>query len=178
VSGRAAKPAAEEQVVLVDENDRPLGTAPKMAAHEAGQLHRAFSVFVFHPDGRVLLQQRAHSKYHSGGLWTNTCCSHPRPDEDVAQAAHRRLREEMGFDCDLRAAFTFVYRAELDRGLTEHEYDHVFLGEFSGEPALDPDEAAAWRWVEPAALNSELAAEPQDFTVWFRIAWKQLRNRK
>ena len=166
-----------DHVILVDEHDQSLGTEEKMSAHRAGRLHRAFSIFVFHPDGRVMLQQRAFSKYHSGGLWTNTCCSHPRPGEETLAAAHRRLSEEMGFDCELRHAFAFVYRAELDHGLTEHEYDHVYVGTFSGEPQLNSDEAAAWRWIATFELEREIEEQPERFTVWSRIACKELRAR-
>jgi isopentenyl-diphosphate delta-isomerase len=168
---------AHDHVILVDEHDRSLGTEEKMSAHRAGRLHRAFSIFVFHPDGRVMLQQRALSKYHSGGLWTNTCCSHPRPEESTDDAAHRRLGEEMGFDCVLRHVFAFVYRAELDHGLTEHEYDHVYVGTFNGEPRLNVNEAAAWRWITTFDLDREMTEHPETFTVWSRIAWKELRAR-
>jgi isopentenyl-diphosphate delta-isomerase len=170
----SAADTTHDHVILVDEHDNPLGTEEKMSAHRAGRLHRAFSIFVFHPDGRLMLQQRALSKYHSGGLWTNTCCSHPRPGEETLAAAHRRLSEEMGFDCELRHAFAFVYRAELDHGLTEHEYDHVYMGTFNGEPLLNLDEAAAWRWVSTFEFERELAEQPEKFTVWSRIAWKEL----
>lgn len=169
---------SNDEVILVDADDLALGTAQKMSAHRAGTLHRAFSIFVFHPDGRVMIQQRARAKYHSGGLWTNTCCSHPRPGEETLAAAHRRLREEMGFDCELRHAFAFVYRAELDHGLTEHEYDHVYIGTFNGEPRLNAEEAAGWRWISTFDLDREMAERPGDFTVWSRIAWKELRERE
>ena len=121
-----------EEVVLVNEKDEAIGTMEKMAAHEKALLHRAFSVFVFNKNGDLLMQQRAHSKYHSGGLWTNTCCSHPRPGEHVADAANRRLQEEMGFTTSLNKAFDFTYKAAFDNGLTEHEFDHVFIGIYEG----------------------------------------------
>jgi len=168
--------AASDHVILVDTNDREIGTAPKLPAHEAGKLHRAFSIFIWGPDNRVMLQRRALEKYHSGGLWTNTCCSHPCPGESTEAAAHRRLREEMGFDCPLTPAFHFIYRAELDHGLTEHEFDHVYFGVFDGEPVLNRAEACDWRWVAPAALDAEIAAKPATFTVWFKIAWAELRK--
>jgi isopentenyl-diphosphate delta-isomerase len=166
-----------EQVVLVDTDDVPVGVSRKLDAHVAGLLHRAFSVFVFDDDGRMLLQQRALSKYHSAGLWSNTCCSHPRPGEDVAAAAHRRLVEEMGFDCTLDSAFAFVYRADVGGGLIEHEYDHVFVGRFAGRPVPDPREVAAWRWIAPFELHHALRLHPDRFTFWFRIAWARLQAR-
>lgn len=156
-----------DEVILVDTDDRPLGAASKTAAHASGQLHRAFSVIVYNSDGRILLQQRARSKYHSGGLWSNTCCSHPRPGEDTEAAAHRRLVEEMGFDCRLDPVHAFVYRAEFDNGLVEHEYDHVFIGRSDTEPRHDPDEVDAWRWIHPAELAREAANRPDRFTAWF-----------
>jgi isopentenyl-diphosphate Delta-isomerase len=158
------------RVVLVDRADRVIGTADKMQAHREGALHRAFSVFVFRPDGSMLLQRRARSKYHSGGLWSNTCCSHPGPGEPLESATHRRLREEMGFDCELHRAFAFVYRAQLDRGLYEHEYDHVFIGRCDAVPDPDPREVGAWRDVHLDELAREIAVDPGRFTVWFLIA--------
>lgn len=170
--------AAGERVILVDERDNEIGTALKMPAHEAGTLHRAFSIFIWGPDNRVMLQRRALDKYHSGGLWTNTCCSHPRPGETTEGAAHRRLKEEMGFDCPLTHAFDFIYRAKLDHGLTEHEFDHVYIGCYDGEPVLNAAEASGWRWVSPDALDAEIAAAPETFTVWFKIAWAEYRRRQ
>jgi len=163
-----------EEVILVDPRDTPVGTAEKMHAHREGLLHRAFSVFVFGADGRMLLQQRAATKYHSGSLWTNTCCSHPRPGEALEDAAHRRLREEMGFDCALRHAFSFQYRADLGAGLQEHELDHVFLGVWDGHPEPDAEEVQAWRYVELDELRRELRDHPSRFTVWFRIAMRRI----
>ncbi len=162
--------APEERVVLVDTDDVELGTLEKLRAHMEGALHRAFSVFVFNARGEMMLQRRAAAKYHSGGLWSNTCCSHPRPGEAVAAAAHRRLREEMGFDCALDEAFRFVYRADVGGGLTEHEYDHVFVGRFDGEPALNPAEVEAWRWVSTDQVCREVETTPEAFTFWFRVA--------
>jgi isopentenyl-diphosphate Delta-isomerase len=160
----------EEMVVLVDPDDNPVGTAPKLQAHLDGRLHRAISVFVFNDRGEMLLQRRAESKYHSGGLWSNTCCSHPRPGEETIAAAGRRLREEMGFQTPLEAAFTFLYRAELEAGLVENELDHVFVGTTDAEPVPDPREVDAWRWIGPADLRRELAESPETFTAWFPIA--------
>ena len=160
----------EDLVVLVDEDDRELGTETKMNAHVAGTLHRAISVFVFNRAGEMLLQQRAASKYHSAGLWSNTCCSHPRPGEPPESAAHRRLGEEMGFDCPLQRAFTFIYRRVLDNGLIEHEYDHVFVGRFDGVPAPAPDEVADWEWVGVDEVVAGVSADPQRYSPWFGVA--------
>ena len=156
--------------MLVDENDAPLGTMEKMEAHcDGGHLHRAFSVIVFSPRGEILLQRRAATKYHSQSLWTNTCCSHPAPGETTLEAAHRRLREEMGFDVPLQEVFSFVYRAGLDTGLTEYEYDHVLVGEFSGEPLCNPQEVDDWRWISPEVLKADMEAFPQKYSAWFKI---------
>lgn len=168
--------ATDEQVILVTPGDVPVGTADKTGAHERGLLHRAFSVFVFDPNGEWLLQRRAAGKYHSGGLWSNTCCSHPRPGEAIEDAAHRRLREEMGFDCPLEPAFSFLYRAPLDGGMIEHELDHVFVGVHSGNPDPDPAEVGAWRWATGDTIRRELARAPHTFTYWFALAFEKLRT--
>ena len=157
-----------EQVILVDENDRSTGTAEKLDAHRRGLLHRAFSVFIFDGKGRLLLQRRAASKYHSGGLWTNTCCSHPRPGEAIVDAASRRLTEEMGIACQLELAFVTTYRANVDPDLIEHEVVHVFLGTYEGDIAPDPDEVEAWRWTTVDDLLTDIDAHPATYTVWFR----------
>jgi len=162
--------AAEEQVVLVDERDAEVGVAPKQRVHETGELHRAVSVFLFDSLGRLLLQRRASGKYHSAGLWSNTCCSHPRPGEAPGAAASRRLREEMGIECDLEPRGTFTYRAALDNGLVEHEVDHLFVGRFDGEPLPDRSEVGEWRWIAIAALEKECAANPERFTPWLPLA--------
>ena len=168
--------APEEEVVLVDEQDQCVGFAPKLSAHQAGgRLHRAFSVFIFNAAGKMLIQQRAWQKYHFGGHWTNTCCSHPRKDESVLQAAQRRLREEFGFNTELKEAFSFIYRAEdAQSGLTEHEYDHVVTGEFNGEPGANPQEIAAWKWVDVATLLEDVRANPQYYTPWFQQVLDQV----
>ena len=160
-----------EKVILVDEHDRPVGEAEKLEAHSgSGALHRAISVFVMSPKGELLLQRRAHEKYHFAGLWSNTCCTHPRPGESTAAAARRRLREEMGVDCDLEEAFSFTYEARSLNGLIEKEFDHVFLGTYAGPIRFDPHEVAEFRWVDVASLAQEMAAEPERFTPWFGIA--------
>jgi isopentenyl-diphosphate delta-isomerase len=166
-----------ELVVLVDDQDRDLGTEEKMAAHRSGRLHRAFSVFVTDAEGRLLLQRRAATKYHSAGLWSNTCCGHPRPDEGVLAAAHRRLNEEMGFDCPLQERYSFVYRTELGGGLTEHELDHVVSGTFSGNPRPDPREVAEWRAVPVDDLFEDLARDPKRYSAWLRSALEGLVSR-
>ena len=159
-----------EQVVLVDETDAEIGVGEKLQAHIEGSLHRALSVFVFNPAGELLLQQRHPSKYHSGGLWSNTCCSHPRPGEAVAAAAQRRLREEMGIACDLERLFGFVYRVRFSSGLFEHEYDHVCAGVFDGDtPQPDATEVMAWRWVSLGSLQADVATHPERYTYWFRL---------
>jgi isopentenyl-diphosphate delta-isomerase len=162
-----------EEVILVDENDNEIGLMEKMEAHEKALLHRAFSVFVFNKKGELLLQQRALHKYHSGGLWTNTCCSHPRKGEQVIQSAHRRLMEEMGFDCELELKHKFIYKAPFTNGLTEHELDYIFTGEYEVAPNPNPDEVASFRWIEMAQLQKEIEEHPENFTVWFRIILDQ-----
>ncbi len=162
----------DEMVILVDRQDRQTGVEEKLKAHREGKLHRAFSVFVFNEKGEMLLQKRARYKYHSGGLWTNACCSHPRPGEAVEQAARRRLQEEMGFECDLKEAFHFIYKARLDGGLVEHEFDHVLVGGFEGEPEPDPAEVGAWRWLSPETALAECSARAAHFTPWFARAFR------
>lgn len=164
---------ANEYVVLVDEQDRETGTMEKMQAHLEGRLHRAISVFIFNSKKELLLQKRAAGKYHSPGLWTNTCCSHPRPGESVKQAARRRLMEEMGMETDLHRSFTFVYRAEFDNGLTEHEFDHVFTGKSDVAPQPADEEVQAWRYVNIDMLETEMKADPAQFTEWFRICYEK-----
>jgi isopentenyl-diphosphate delta-isomerase len=159
-----------EWLVLVNEEDHEVGTGEKMAVHRAGKLHRAFSVFVTDSAGRILLQRRAATKYHSAGKWSNTCCGHPRPGEPLPVAAHRRLGEEMGFDCPLEEEFSFIYRADLDHDLVEHELDHVFLGSFEGEPRPDPTEVGEWKAVPPSALVEDLRRYPDRYTAWLEPA--------
>ncbi|MDR0994391.1 MAG: isopentenyl-diphosphate Delta-isomerase [Verrucomicrobiota bacterium] len=162
----------EEQVIVVDAEDREIGRMEKMAAHQnGGTRHRAFSIFIFDSAGRCLLQRRAGSKYHFPGLWTNTCCSHPRPGEETAAAAHRRLQEELGFDCPLEERFQFEYRAESEEeNLTEHELDHVFTGIYDGLLNPNPQEVEAICHLTPCALEEKLAEHPEEFTPWFKLA--------
>ena len=164
------------QVILVDKNDQEIGVMEKMQAHEEARLHRAFSVFVFNSKGELMIHQRAFEKYHSGGLWTNTCCSHPMPGETTKDAAHRRLMEEMGFDCFLEEVYEFQYYAELDKGLTEHEYDHVFIGKYDGEPVLNPEEVAAYKFITLAELKESIDQSPEEYTEWFKIIMKNIES--
>ena len=165
-----------EQVVLVNEQDLEIGLMEKMEAHEKALLHRAFSVFVFNEAGELLLQQRAFEKYHSGGLWTNTCCSHPRPNETVLDAANRRLMEEMGFQTPLQKVFDFIYQAEFSNGLTEHEFDHVFVGYYEGTILPDPAEVHAYEYRTMASIQASLDAKEGIFTAWFEIIFPKLMD--
>lgn len=162
-----------EQVVLVTENDEQIGTAEKLLAHQRNLLHRAFSIFIHNGNGEVLLQKRALTKYHSGGLWTNTCCSHPRPGEDLVAAGKRRLQEEMGFSTELVAKFFFVYQADLDNNLSEHELDHVLVGEFNGQFASNPEEASEVKWITIEELITDVTENPNNYTIWLQIIIKQ-----
>lgn len=154
-------------IILVDENDVQVGTGEKMAVHEAGKLHRAFSIMIFNSRGELMLQKRAKEKYHCGGLWTNACCSHPRPGETLAEATKRRLAEEMGMVCELEEIFSFIYKSSFSNGLTEHEFDHVFVGQFDGEPNLNPSEAEAWRWNSWKDLLVDIDRNQNNYTPWF-----------
>lgn len=161
-------------IILVDEDDNQIGTAKKMQVHEDAKLHRAFSIFVFNDKKQMMLQKRAASKYHCPGLWTNTCCSHPKPGEETKEAAHRRLKEEMGFDCNLEEKFSFVYRAEFDNGLAEHEYDHVFFGSYNKNPVLNKDEADDFKWIDLKHLKEEIEKNPDNYTPWLKIALNKI----
>lgn len=159
----------EDKVILVNENDQEIGSEEKLQAHIDGLLHRALSVLIFNSSGELLLQRRALDKYHSPGLWTNTCCSHPRPGEDTAAAAHRRLNEEMGMKAMLTHGISFIYKAEFDNSLTEHELDHVFVGISDDLPELNPDEAMEYKYISPDHLIEDMKENPSNYTVWFRI---------
>jgi isopentenyl-diphosphate Delta-isomerase len=165
-----------EYVILVNENDQEIGKMEKQEAHEKGLLHRAFSVFIFNDQKELLLQQRALTKYHSAGLWTNTCCSHPRVNETIIEAAHRRLQEEMGFDCLLEVKTSFIYKADFDNGLTEHEFDHVLVGNFNGEVIINQVEVASYKWVELDWLKQDMIKNPNSYTAWFKIISKNIIN--
>jgi isopentenyl-diphosphate delta-isomerase len=163
-----------ENVILVDKNDNPIGLMEKMEAHRKAVLHRAFSVFIFNSDGELMLQQRALHKYHSPGLWTNTVCSHPRKGETTKEAAHRRIKEEMGFDCDFEEVFSFIYKAEVGQGLIEHEFDHVFIGKSKEKPVINPAEVASWKYVDLEWLGIDIKENPQNYTEWFKIALSEV----
>ena len=163
---------AEKKVVLVDKNDNQIGLMPKMEAHQKGILHRAFSIFIINSQNQILLQKRSANKYHSAGLWTNTCCSHPREGENIIDAGSRRLHEEMGINTDLKVAFNFTYKAELENGLIEHEYDYVLIGKFNGTPKLNKDEAEDWKWISIEEVRKDIIENETDYTVWFVIAFE------
>lgn len=163
-----------KNVILVDENDVSRGVMEKMEAHQKGELHRAFSIFVFNSKNELLLQRRALNKYHSGGLWTNTCCSHPLPDENIKESAHKRLQEEMGFDCVLNSAFHFIYKTDLDNGLTEHELDHVFIGHYDSNPIINSEEAMDWQYMAIDEIKENLKINPEQYTVWFKIIFEKV----
>jgi isopentenyl-diphosphate delta-isomerase len=159
-----------EKVVLVDENDREIGIEDKIKAHKEGKLHRAFSIFIFNSKGEMLLQKRAKNKYHSGGLWTNACCSHPRPNESLENAVHRRLKEEMGFDCQLNKAFHFIYKVNFENGLKEYEFDHVFIGVYDGKVNPNLDEVEDFKWVDIDTLIKDVQCNGDKYTYWFKVA--------
>lgn len=158
-----------EQLVLVDNNDTAIGAMDKLQAHKEGRLHRAFSIFVFNSANELLLQKRHQDKYHSGGLWANTCCSHPRPNESLQAATHRRLQEEMGFDCDLRPGFSFIYKIKFDNGLIENEYDHVFIGHYDDDPEPNPMEVESWQWLSLPALQQQIRQQPDNYAHWLQL---------
>ena len=166
----------EEKVILVNSNDEPIGLMPKMEAHEKALLHRAFSVFVINSNNELMLQQRALQKYHSPGLWTNTCCSHQRDGEENIEAGLRRLQEEMGFETPLEYLFNFIYKAPFDNGLTEYELDHVMLGRYEGKPSINPEEVASWKWMDIDLIHADLINNPADYTVWFAIIFDRFYN--
>jgi isopentenyl-diphosphate delta-isomerase len=166
----------QEEVVLVNQYDQAIGTEEKLAAHIKGLLHRAFSVFIFNSSHQLLLQRRTATKYHSRGLWSNTCCGHPRLDETIEQASRRRLKEEMGFDSELTKLFDFVYRAELEDGLIEYEYDHVLVGYFNGIPSPNCNEVAEWQWMDLETLRVDLRNRPESYTYWFRNSLNQFQK--
>jgi isopentenyl-diphosphate delta-isomerase len=163
----------EEHVILVNENDEPIGLMPKMEAHEKAALHRAFSVFILNSNNEIMLQQRAAQKYHSPLLWTNTTCSHQRAGETNIQAGSRRLMEEMGIETELKELFSFIYKAPFDNGLTEHELDHVMIGYYNGEPNINREEAESWKWMGIEEVKEDMRANPDEYTVWFKIIFDE-----
>lgn len=163
----------EENVILVNERDEPIGLMPKLEAHEKAVLHRAFSVFILNEKNQLMLQQRAHHKYHSPLLWTNTCCSHQREGESNLQAGNRRLKEEMGFQAELKELFHFIYKAPFDNGLTEHELDHVMIGYCNENPVINPEEVEAWKWMDIEAVKEDISVHPELYTVWFKIIFEE-----
>lgn len=162
------------QVILVDTRDRQIGVEEKLEAHKKGNLHRAFSAFVFNSKGKLLLQKRAEDKYHSGELWTNTCCSHPAPGESIKEASERRLWEEMGIKADLSEITSFIYKVNFENGLTEHEFNHIVIGKFDGDPKPDPSEVSDWKWEDPKIALGDLEKNPQNYTYWFRLCFKDI----
>lgn len=164
----------KEFVVLVDEKDNEVGTGEKLETHQKALLHRAFSILVFNSRGEMMLQQRAKSKYHCGGLWSNACCGHPRPGEGVDSAAKRRLMEEMGFECDLQEVKTFIYRVKFDNGLAENEFLHVFRGNFDGLPKINSDEADDWKWIGMDELREDIKQNPGKYSYWFKLILEKL----
>lgn len=160
-------------MILVNERDEQIGVMPKLEAHQKAVLHRAFSIFILNDRNEIMLQQRAAGKYHSPLLWTNTCCSHQREGESNVEAGRRRLREEMGFEVELTDVFHFIYKAPFDNGLTEHELDHVMVGRYNGEPSINPDEVADWKWIGIEDLRRDMMEHPQRYTVWFKIIFDE-----
>lgn len=158
----------KKEIILVDKNDKQIGIGEKMQVHKEGLLHRAFSVFIFNNKNELLLQKRAKSKYHCGGLWTNTCCSHPKPNEDTTSAAHARLVEEMGFDCPIKEIFSFMYKAKFNNNLYEHEFDHVFFGNYDKNPIPKKLEVEDWKWIDLNTLKKDLQINPDNYTFWFK----------
>lgn len=159
----------KDLINLVDENGNRIGSVEKLGAHKSGVLHEAFSIFVFNKNKELLLQQRNPSKYHSGGLWSNTCCSHPKENEDLEVAIHRRLKEEMGIDCDLVELFTFTYKVTLENNLVENEFDHVFVGSYDGVPSPDPEEVSEYKWIKIDDLKNDIENNPHLYTAWLKI---------
>ncbi|SFC75610.1 isopentenyl-diphosphate delta-isomerase [Zunongwangia mangrovi] len=165
-----------DQVILVNEKDEQIGLMEKIEAHEKALLHRAFSVFVFNKNGELMLQQRALTKYHTPGLWTNTCCSHQREGESNIEAGKRRLMEEMGFTTELKDTISFIYKAPFQNGLTEHEFDHILVGHYDEDPNPNPDEVNAWKWVSLEEVKEDMKVNPDVYTEWFKIIFDKYYN--
>ena len=163
-------------VILVDTKDNQTGISEKLEAHKKGLLHRAFSIFLFNDQGQLLLQKRADEKYHSGGLWTNTCCSHPSPGEFLIKSAQNRLKEEMGISTSLSPLFSFIYKAEFDNGLIEHELDHVFIGTFNANPLPNPEEVGEWKYASIEEIKDDIVQSPESYTFWFKLIYERVFN--
>ena len=163
-----------EHVILVDEKDKQIGIGEKLETHRLAKLHRAFSILIYNTKGEMMLQLRAKTKYHGGGLWTNACCGHPRPGETVEQAASRRLKEEMGFECKLEKMFDYIYKVPLDKGMHEHEFLHVYKGIYDGVPKLNPEEADGWKWISMRDLKEDTKKNPENYTPWFKLSLERL----
>lgn len=166
----------QENVLLVDERDHVLGTMEKMEAHQKGLLHRAFSIFIFNDKNELLLQKRAMGKYHSAGLWTNTCCSHQRFGESTIEAAHRRLQEEMGFDCYMEKSFDFIYKTDFNNGLSEHEFDHVLIGHYNGAVNFNREEVCEYKYMTLEAVQKDMEFNAEHYTFWFKIAFEKIHE--
>lgn len=167
---------AKKEIILVDEKDREVGVGEKLKIHQEGKLHRAFSIFIFNSKGQMLLQRRAKTKYHSPSLWSNACCSHPKPNKKLLDEAKRRLKEEMGFVCDLKKSFSFVYKAKVE-DLIEYEFDHVFLGKFDGNPKPDKAEVEDWKWVVSKEVKKDVEKNPENYTPWFKILLNKIYDK-
>ena len=167
----------EENVIIVDKNDNQIGLMPKLDAHKKGILHRAFSVFVLNNNNEIMLQKRAYNKYHSGGLWTNTCCSHQREGENSIEAGKRRLLEEMGFETELKIITSFIYKVEFENGLTEHELDYLLIGKFLKSPVINKQEVADWKWMGIELIADDIKLNPNNYTSWFKIIFDKFQNK-
>lgn len=163
-----------EKLILVDKNDCQIGIEEKIKTHKLGLLHRAFSIFIFNSNGELMLQKRDKNKYHCGGLWSNTCCSHPREGENVLEAAHRRLQEEMGLDCELKQINSFIYQIAFENGLIENEFDHIIIGKYDKIPKLNSDEAEDWKWIDLKKLKDDIKINPKKYTYWLITALKKI----
>jgi len=167
----------EENVILVDKNDTQIGLMSKLDAHKKGILHRAFSVFVLNNNNEIMLQKRAYNKYHSGGLWTNTCCSHQREGENSVEAGKRRLLEEMGFETELKIITSFIYKVEFENGLTEHELDYLLIGKYLKSPVINKQEVADWKWMKVELIADDIKLNPNNYTSWFKIIFDKFQNK-
>jgi len=166
---------AKKEIILVDEKDNEIGRGEKLKVHREGKLHRAFSIFIFNSKGEMLIQQRAKTKYHSANLWSNTCCSHPKPNETLEKATQRRLKEEMEIQCDLKELFSFIYRVNLGN-LIEHEFNHVFVGKFDGNPKPNREEVQDWKWITVKDLKKDIKENPEKYSYWFKIILDKWNN--